>query len=430
MSPERKVDVPVYDLSLIRGLWEVRARKYRQRQKKEKERIDKSALAKIDQEWQYRIYCKTMKTTELNLLHHYLERSTLSHTQRCTGDQQQNQTFVLDQKVQQDQKEPHQEKLIFQLDGDHWMDFPKELQWMTYLQEWYIRGTRIRQLPDYLALFTHLIVLEIPKNSISELPPEIGKRDQCSIKHAALPSNRRRFDQLLASSFSVISTASYLCQLTELRRLNAGYNHLFRVPPELGDCQNLERLELEGNNLTNLPFELNRLKQLVHLDISENKLKSIPICALRMTSLQVLDLSNNDLNDLPQDMDRLEHLVSLFIHKNNLTYLPHCLTNISTLKMVVVSGDELTCIPTKLCSNPNIKFIRLYDNPASEEKRKKKREEEKKKKEEEKRRRWREQKEVVKDSREKEFLEAYISSLKDRDIAPSSTTKVSISCLL
>lgn len=57
------------------------------------------------------------------------------------------------------------------------------------------------------------------------------------------------------------------------------------------------------------------------------------------------------------------------------------------------------------------RFIRLYDNPASKEKKKK---EEKKK--EGVRRRWREQREAeeVKDSGEKEFIEAYISSLQDR----------------
>ncbi|XP_037536059.1 leucine-rich repeat-containing protein 2 [Nematolebias whitei] len=388
-----KVDVPVYDLSLIRGLWEVRVKKHRQKQKKEQERVERSALARIDQEWQYRIYCKTLKTKELNQLHHYLERSTLkdvppyrTDAQVYAGDQQQ------DQKVQQDEKDPDQKNLILQLEGERWVDFPRELQWMTYLQEWHVRGTRIRQLPDYLTLFTQLTVLETPKNTIMELPPEIGK-------------------------------------LTELRVLNLSYNRLSRVPPELGGCEKLERLELAGNhNLSELPFELSSLKQLVHLDIAENRFISIPICTLRMTSLQLLDLSNNHLTDLPQDMDRLEQLVSLYVHKNNLQYLPLCLTNISTLRMVVVSGDELTCVPTKLCNNPDIKFIRLYDNSSSEKKKKKKKEEEKKKKE--RRRRWREQEEEVKDSREKEFMEAYISSLKDRDTVPFSTTKVSISCLL
>ncbi|XP_039476913.1 leucine-rich repeat-containing protein 2 [Oreochromis aureus] len=384
MGPERKLDVPVYDLSLIRGMWEVRVKKHRERQTKEKERIEQSALARIDQEWQYRIYCKTLKTSELNLLHHYLERSTLTDIQPCTeSDQQQCQD------VQQD---PDEVKLSFQLEGERWMDFPRELQWMTYLKEWHVRRTRICRLPDYLALFTQLTILDIPKNAITELPPEIGK-------------------------------------LTVLRELYVSYNRLSRVPPELGNCEKLERLELAGNhNLSELPFELSSLKQLVHLDIAENRFVSIPICALRMTSLQLLDLSNNCMTDLPQDMDRLEQLVTLFIHKNNFTYLPHCLANITTLAMIVVSGDELTCIPTKLCNNPEIKFIRLYDNPASKEKKKKKEE----KKKEGVRRRWREQREgeEVKDSREKEFIEAYISSLQDRDTVPYATTKVSISCLL
>ncbi|XP_017288626.1 leucine-rich repeat-containing protein 2 [Kryptolebias marmoratus] len=382
-----KLDVPVYDLSLIRGIWEIRVKKHRQKQKKEQERVQHSALARIDQEWQYRIYCKTLKTPELDQLHHYLERSTRSQTdaQVYAGDQQE------EQKVQQDEKDPDQNKLIFQLDGDRWMDFPRELQWMSYLQEWHVRGTRIRQLPDYLTLFTQLTVLQIPQNAISELPPEIGK-------------------------------------LTELRTLNVSYNRLSRVPPELGNCEKMERLELAGNyNLSELPFELSSLKQLVHLDIAENRFVSIPICTLRMTSLQLLDLSNNELTDLPQDMDRLEQLVTLYVHKNNLSYLPMCLTDIPTLRMVVVSGDELSCTPTRLCNNPDIKFIRLYDNTFSE-KRKKKQEEQKKK--QEKRRRWREQKEEVKDSGEKEFMEAYLGSLKDRDTVPFSTTKVSISCLL
>ncbi|XP_059193515.1 leucine-rich repeat-containing protein 2 [Centropristis striata] len=380
MGLGRRLDVPVGDLSMIRGLWEVRVRKYRQRQMKEKERVEQSALARIDQEWQYRIYCKTLKTEERNLLHRYLEKSKRTEVQPCTEWEQ------------QDEDDPEQNRLIFRLDGDQWRDFPRELQWMTYLKEWHIRGTKISRLPEFLPLFSQLLVLQIPQNAIDELPPEIGK-------------------------------------LTSLQELNVSYNRLSSVPPELGDCENLKRLELTGNlNLSELPFELSGLKQLVHLDIAENRFISIPICALRMSRLQLLDLSNNSLTDLPQDMDRLEQLVTLFIHKNSLSYLPHCLTKISTLKMIVVSGDELNCIPTSLCRNPNIKFIRLYDNRSA----KKKKEEEEKKKGKNKRRRWNQprEEEVQKDSREKEFMEAYVNSLMDRDVVPESTTKVSISCLL
>ncbi|XP_035021219.1 leucine-rich repeat-containing protein 2 isoform X3 [Hippoglossus stenolepis] len=378
----RKVDVPVSDLSVIRGLWEVRVKKYRQRQKKEQQRVEKSALPRINQQWEYRIYCKSLKPEEQQLLRQYLERSTRPDTQEYTGSDQ-----------QQDLQDADVD-LKLQLDGDSWKEFPGDLRWRTYLREWHVSGTKICRLPEYLSLFTQLLVLQIPKNSIEELPPAIGEDTKLSGK------------------------------LTGLRELNVSYNRLSKVPPELGHCENLERLELAGNyNLSELPFELSSLKRLVHLDIAENRFVSIPVCTLRMSGLQLLDLSNNGLSDLPQDMDRLEQLVTLFLHKNKLWYLPHCLSNISTLKMIVVSGEQLTCIPTRLCSNPDIKFIRLCDNLA------KKKEE---KKEKSKMRRWREagKEEVKKDSREKEFIEAYISTLTDRDTVPYSTTKVSISCLL
>ncbi|KAM6965434.1 leucine-rich repeat-containing protein 2, partial [Aplochiton taeniatus] len=313
MRFKRSVDVPVYDLSLIRSMWEGRAKVYRQRQNREQERVEKSALAKINQHWQYRIQCKkALKDGEVARLQQYLERSTLTDIQPYQEP--------ADSQVEED-------KYRFELDGEAWMELPVELRTMLYLREWHIRGTKIQRLPDYIVQFQDLSVLDIPKNSIEALPVEIGK-------------------------------------LFKLRELNVNYNRLSSVPPELGDCENLEWLELTGNqHLSELPFELSNLKKLKHLDIAENRFASIPICALRMNSLQLLDISNNVLTDLPEDMDRLEELETLFVHKNRMSYLPHCLTNISSLKMIVVSGDELTCIPTKLCETSTLKFIRLYDSP-------------------------------------------------------------------
>ncbi|XP_068460408.1 leucine-rich repeat-containing protein 2 [Clinocottus analis] len=373
-----RVEVPVSDLSVLRDVWEVRVKKHHQRQKKEQKRLEQSALPKIDQQWQYRIYCKTLKTKELNLLHRHLEGTTLP------GDQVNSEAELL-------QQEEPQDSLVLQLEGEQWRDFPRDLQWRTFLTEWHVSRTRISRLPAFLPLFSRLTVMQIPENTVTQLPPEIGK-------------------------------------LAALRELNVSYNRLSNVPPELGDCENLKRLELTGNlDLMDLPFELSGLQQLQHLDVAENRFRSIPVCALRMSRLQLLDLSSNLLSDLPQDMDRLQQLVSLFLQNNDLARLPHSLSNIATLKMIVVNGDALTCCSTSLCRSPDIKFIRLRDRASAEKKKK-----EEKKKEKNKRKRWREprEEEEVKDSREKEFMEVYLRSLKDRDTVPESTTKVSISCLL
>lgn len=377
-----KVDVAVNDLSLLRGLWEGRVRTYKQKQRRERERIQQSALARIDQEWQFRIYCKGLKTEERTLLHQYLERSTFK-LQPCT-----------DPEEEQSEEQTDPDRLVFRLDGPQWTAFPKELQWMTYLQQWCVTQTRIQTLPENLAQFSRLTTLHLPKNHLREVPPEIGL-------------------------------------LSSLLHLNLSYNSLSKVPPELGDCEALKRLELAGNkNLSELPFELSSLKQLEFLDISENVFISVPVCVLRMSALQTLDLSNNRLKDLPQDMDRLDNLVTLLVHKNSLTYLPRSLTNVSSLKMIIVSGDQLNCIPTKLCSNPDIKFVRLYDSPTLQQRRRS--EENTRLQEENRRLRWRGQTEPRPEtqSSDKECIQAYINTLTDRESVPYSTTKVSISCLL
>ncbi|XP_061134135.1 leucine-rich repeat-containing protein 2-like isoform X2 [Syngnathus typhle] len=365
--------VATCDVSRLLSVWESRARKHRQREKKEQQRKERSALPKIEQRWQYRLYCRTLDTHQRHLLND--DPPTPARDTR---------TDVL-----ADSDAGHESALSFRLSGEQWKDLPKDLEWKTFLLEWHVSGTKIQKLPDYLASFSLLRVLELSKNKLALLPPDIGK-------------------------------------LGHLRRLNISYNRLSCVPAQLGMCRSLERLELAGNrNLSELPFELSSLKHLAHLDIAENEFASIPVCALRMSSLQFLDLSNNRLIDLPEDMDRsqarvwvacaclfqfvcvcvrLKELVTLFVHKNRLTYLPHCLTNISTLKMIVVSADQLVCVPTKLCSNPGI-------NPASGKT-------------------TEDGGEEPKDGREKEFMDAYVNTLKDREDTPYSTTKVTISCVL
>ncbi|CDQ77251.1 unnamed protein product [Oncorhynchus mykiss] len=81
MRVDRTVDIPVYDISLLRNIWEGREKKYKNKQKKEHERVQKSALAKINQQWQYRIACKTLKSNEVEVLQHYLTRTALNEIQ-------------------------------------------------------------------------------------------------------------------------------------------------------------------------------------------------------------------------------------------------------------------------------------------------------------------------------------------------------------
>ncbi|XP_053143805.1 leucine-rich repeat-containing protein 2 [Hemicordylus capensis] len=364
--------VIIFDFSAIRGLWEIRVKKHKEREKKEKDRVAKSALEKIRQEWDIVLECRRKGLPQTA----YLNNGFID-TNRILDKLEKNSPLI--KKIALlNETEKERNKFIFQLSGENWTEFPDSLKEQTHLQEWHINNTKITTIPAYIALFQELRILELSSNQITDLPVEIG------------------------------------C-LKKLKELNVSFNCLKTVPPELGDCENLEKLDLSGNlELAELPFELSNLKQVTFVDVSANKFHSIPICVLRMSSLQWLDISSNNLKDLPQDIDRLEELETLLLQKNKLTYLPHALVNLPKLSLLVVSGDGLVQMPTAICeSTTGLKFISLKDNPLETTS-------------------FQEIEEITESDRdrelfEKEFMKAYITDIKERETVPCYTTKVSLS---
>ncbi|KAM6037072.1 leucine-rich repeat-containing protein 2 isoform 1-T2 [Theristicus caerulescens] len=368
--------VIIFDFSLIRGLWEARVKKNKERQRKEKERLEKSSLEKIKQEWNFILECRKKGIPQSK----YLKNGFVDTDEKILD------TYGKTPQLQKrhalsDEANKERNKFIFQLSGEQWTEFPDSLKEQIYLKEWHVYNTLIQTIPAYIALFQDLRVLELSKNQINHLPVEIG------------------------------------C-LKNLKVLNVSFNNLKSVPPELGDCENLEKLDLSGNmEITELPFELSNLKQVTVVDMSANKFHSIPICVLRMSNLQWLDISSNNLKDLPEDIDRLDQLQTLLLQKNKLTYLPRALVNMPKLSLLVVSGDDLVEIPTAICeSTTGLKFISLKDSPVETIV-------------------CKDTEEIIESEREreqleKEFMKAYIEDLKERDSAPSYTTKVLLSLQL
>ncbi|XP_044302033.1 leucine-rich repeat-containing protein 2 isoform X1 [Varanus komodoensis] len=364
--------VIVFDFSAVRGLWEIRVKKHKERQKKEKERVSRSALEKIKQEWDLVLECRRKGLPQAA----YLNNGFID-TERILDKIEKNSPLI--KKIALlNETEKKRSKFVFQLSGEHWTEFPDSLKEQTYLKEWHINNTMIATIPTYIALFQELRILELSSNQITELPIEIG------------------------------------C-LKKLKELNVSFNCLKTIPPELGNCENLEKLDISGNlEIAELPFELSNLKQMTFVDVSANKFPSIPICVLRMSSLQWLDMSSNNLKDLPQDIDRLEELQTLLLHKNKLTYLPQALVNMSKLSLLVVSGDGLVQMPTAICeSTTGLKFISLKDNPLETIS-------------------FQEIEEITESDRdrelfEKEFMKAYIMDLRERGAVPCYTTKVTLS---
>uniref|UniRef100_A0A8C0WXB2 Leucine-rich repeat-containing protein 2 n=1 Tax=Castor canadensis TaxID=51338 RepID=A0A8C0WXB2_CASCN len=289
--------VVVFDISVVRALWETRVKKHKAWQKKEAERLERSALEKIKEEWNFVYECRKKGIPQAQYCKNGVIDTSVRLLDKIERNSRERQSALA-----KDRGKPSS-PFVFELSGEHWKELPDSLKEQTHLKEWHIHNTLIQIIPAYIQLFQAMRILDLPKNQITHLPAEIG------------------------------------C-LKNLKELNVSFNHLKSIPPELGDCENLERLDCSGNlELMELPFELSNLKQVTFVDISANKFSSW------------LDISNNSLNDLPQDIDRLEELQSFLLYKNRLTYLPYALLNLKKLTLLVVSGDHLVEIPTALCDS-------------------------------------------------------------------------------
>ncbi|KFO89616.1 Leucine-rich repeat-containing protein 2, partial [Buceros rhinoceros silvestris] len=210
--------VIIFDFSLIRGLWETRVKKSKERQKKEEERLEKSSLEKLNslgREWNFILECRKRGIPQAKYL-----RNGFVDTNEKILDTYGKTPQIQKRRALSDEADKERNKFIFRLSGEQWMEFPDSLKEQTYLKEWHVCNTLIQTIPAYIASFQDLTVLELSKNQINHLPVEIG------------------------------------C-LKNLKVLNVSFNNLKSVPPELGDCENLEKLDLSGNmEITELPFEV------------------------------------------------------------------------------------------------------------------------------------------------------------------------------
>ncbi|XP_029473865.1 leucine-rich repeat-containing protein 2 isoform X3 [Rhinatrema bivittatum] len=173
-------DVIVFDFSLIRGLWEIRAKKYKERRKKEKERMEKSSLEKIKQEWHFMLECRKRGIPQTV----YAKNGFIDTSLKLLDKIEANSLLFKESNFFEN-TEKERNKFIFELFGEDWKELPETLKEQTHLKEWHINNTKISIIPSYIKMFQELRVLEMSQNLITNLPPEIDP--QTSPHHGLLP---------------------------------------------------------------------------------------------------------------------------------------------------------------------------------------------------------------------------------------------------
>ncbi|CAO3659938.1 unnamed protein product [Rhizopus stolonifer] len=196
--------------------------------------------------------------------------------------------------------------------------------------------------------FTDIIELDISRNKLTSLPPQIVQ-----LKHLKI---------LNATSNQLTQIPTELYKLHQLRVLNLSQNQIKTIPEEMPlRLRNLITLRISANQIDQLPPNLDDWIHMRHLQLGSvyggNRLTQLPESITNMPQLEELDVSNNQLRLLPDDFV-IPTLITLNVSHNHLDYIPKSIAQCIRLKSLNVSKNHLTSLPSDLI---HLRYLELFD---------------------------------------------------------------------
>jgi Leucine-rich repeat (LRR) protein len=162
-------------------------------------------------------------------------------------------------------------------------EFPREIFDLSdTLEILDLSGNALSSLPDDLPRLTNLRTIFCSNNQFIELPEVLG---QCTaLSMVGFKANRIR----------KVSGASLP---PNLRWLILTDNEVEALPPEIGNCTQLQKLMLAGNQLRTLPVELAACSRLELIRLAANQLTELPVWITSLPRLSWLAYAGNPFNE-------------------------------------------------------------------------------------------------------------------------------------
>lgn len=225
--------------------------------------------------------------------------------------------------------------------------FPLEMRLMKNLKNLNISECNLRYLPSVIWLMPTIEQLNISRNKIGLVVPEIGN-------------------------------------LTNLTSLNMSQCDLRTIPAEIGFCVELIEIILWGNEIEFLPETLKECVKLRELKMSyrsfyallgsymENlirkgqiKSEHIPLVIFDLIDLRILDLNATQINNLPEN--NLKNLEELYLNNNYFEHVPETIFQAmyQTLKVLKLESNQLTQVPHEMKLLENLELLNLNSNKIS-----------------------------------------------------------------
>lgn len=239
---------------------------------------------------------------------------------------------------------------ILNISNNKFEVFPEAVCQMHNLEQLDISFNTISKLPPGLGKLTELRCLNVAGNQVSEFPPESSEL----VNLVELDCRRNNITDLLV-----------ICKLPRLQTLRADHNAVSALDLSLGPS--FKTLEVTNNDITRLTlipdstqtrtfslthldishaklsslndFALTALTSLISLKLDYNSFRSLPDAICSLTDLHVLSCTDNELDSLPTNIGQLKKLRVLDMHNNNLTEVPPGIWECGALERINMTSN-------------------------------------------------------------------------------------------
>ncbi len=189
---------------------------------------------------------------------------------------------------------------------------------------------QIAVLPENLGNLDQLVELDLSSNALESLPSSLAMLYELELLHLG---NNKLLD----------FPASIFTNLKKLRELQLYKNKISVIPPEIGNLKSIERLSLGSNQIKWIPDEIGSCVTLKELYLGNNaKLSYFPPSSGHLRNLQELVLYKCPaLKQVPTtllEMSGLRELDLRAVKKNVCKITPECMEKFRLQKCVVRGG--------------------------------------------------------------------------------------------
>lgn len=169
-------------------------------------------------------------------------------------------------------------------------------------------------------------------------------------------------EELYLSGASITELPQFVFQMPKLRVLDISANYISESNLRLSELPQLKFLSLERMDLRRVPAGLFALEGLENLRLNKNDLWGLPNELVELKSLRVLEAAHCTLKSFPESLCQLQHLESLKLCNNGLTSLPEAIAGLRSLKFLNISDNQIFRLPSELALLTELSNVMLENN--------------------------------------------------------------------